>query len=175
MTQAHPDTGCNQYNYTVWSDKSECELYLSTGGVTEIFYVKLLPCPLGFSLQSHLQRCHCDTVFDCDAISIISCNLDDETILCPANSWISVADTVNGSHRYMYHVSSQCPFDYCLPHSSYLNLSTPDMQCQFNRSGVLCGHCQQGLSAVLGSSRCKQCSNVYLLVIIPLAIAGIVW
>ena len=48
------------------------------------------------------------------------------------------------------------------------------MQCQFNRSGVLCGHCQQGLSAVLGSSRCKQCSDVYWLIIIHLVIAGIV-
>ena len=48
------------------------------------------------------------------------------------------------------------------------------MQRQFNRSGVLCGHYQQGLSAAFGSSRCKQCSNVYLLIIIPLGIAGIV-
>ena len=48
------------------------------------------------------------------------------------------------------------------------------MQCQFNRSGVLCGHCQQGFSAVFGSPRCKQCSNVYLLITMPLAIAGIV-
>ena len=171
ITQVHTNTGCNQYNYTVWSDKSECELYLSSEGIPEIFYVKLLACPIGFSLQSHLQRCHCDTVLDCNVISVTMCNLADGTILRPANSWIS-ADTVNGSHKY--HVSSHCPFDYCLPHSSYLNLSTPDMQCQFNRSGVLCGHCQQGLSAVFGSSKCKQCSNVYLLIIIPLAIAGIV-
>ena len=170
ITQVHTNTGCNEYNYTVWSDKSECELYLSTEGIAEIFYVKLLPCPVGFSLHSHLQQCHCDEVLDCDVISVTTCNLDDGTILRPANSWIS-ADTVNGSHRY--HISSQCPFDYCLLHSSYLNLSTPDMQCHFNRSGVLCGHCQQDLSAVFGSSRCKQCSNVYLLIIIPLAIAGV--
>jgi len=145
ITQVHINSGCNQYSYTVWSNKSECELYLSSEGIAEIFYVKLLPCPVGFSLQSHLQRCHCDTVLDCDVISVTTCNLTDGTILRPANSWIS-ADTVNGSHRY--HVSSQCPFDYCLPHSSYLNLSTPDMQCQFNRSGVLCGHCQQGESVL---------------------------
>ena len=171
MLQMHTTTGCNQYNYTVWSDKTECELHLSAEGMPEIFYVKLLPCPVGFSLQDHLQRCHCDSVLDCDVISVTTCNLADGTILRPANSWIS-ADTVNGSHRY--HVSSQCPFDYCLPYSSYFNLSTPDVQCQFNRSGVLCGHCQQGLSTVFGSSQCKQCSSIYLLIIIPIAIAGIV-
>ena len=94
-----------------------------------------------------------------------------QTIPRPANSWIS-AHTVNNSHSY--HVSLHCPYDYCLPHSSHLNLSTPDSQCQFNRSGLLCGQCQQGLSAVFGSSQCKQCSNVYLLIIIPIGIAGLV-
>ena len=171
MAQMHTNTGCNQYNYTVWSDKLDCELYLSSEGIAEIFYVKLLPCPVGFSLHYHLQRCHCDTVLNCNFISVTICNLPDGTILRPANSWIS-ADTVNGSHRY--HVSSYCPFDYCLPYSSYLSLFTPDMQCQFNRSGVLCGYCQQGLSAVFGSSQCKKCSNVYLFIIIPIAIAGLV-
>jgi len=159
MSQMHTNTGCNQYNYTVWSDKTECELYLSADGIPEIFFVTLLPCPVGFSLQSQAQGCYCDTVLDCDVISVTACNLADGTILRTANSWIS-ANTVDGSHRY--HVSSQCPFDYCLPYSSYLNLSTPDMQCQFNRFAVACGHCQQGLSAVFGSSQCKKCSNINL-------------
>ena len=48
------------------------------------------------------------------------------------------------------------------------------MQCQFNRSGVLCGHCQEGLSVVFGSSQCKKCSNIFLFIIISIAIAGIV-
>ena len=38
----------------------------------------------------------------------------------------------------------------------------------------MCGQCQQGLSAVFGSSQCKQCSNVYLLIIIPIGIAGFI-
>ena len=73
----------------------------------------------------------------------------------------------------MYTVSSYCPF-VCLPHQSYLNLSNPDSQCQFNRTGLLCGKCQQGLSTVLGSGQCKQCSDIYLLLIVPFAISGIV-
>jgi len=171
ILQSHTNTGCNQYNYTIWSNKTECELYLSAEGIPEIFYVELQPCPVGFSLHYYLQGCYCDSVLNSDVISVTTCNLADETILHPANSWIS-ANTVNGTHRY--HVSSQCPFDYCLPYSSYLNLFTHDSQCQFTRSGVLCGHCQYGLSAVFGSSQCKKCSNIYLLIIIPIAIAGIV-
>ena len=42
ITQVHSNTGCNQYSYTVWSNKSECELYLSSEGIAEIFYVTLL-------------------------------------------------------------------------------------------------------------------------------------
>ena len=104
-------------------------------------------------------------------LSITSCNLHDEIIQRPANSWIS-AETKSNSHTYK--ISPQCPFDYCLLHSSNLNLSNPDSQCQFKRSGVVCGECQQSLSTIFGSSDCKHCSNFYLLLIIPIAIAGVV-
>ena len=171
IVQEHPSSGCNQYNYTVWSDKSECELYLGTEDIPEIFYVDLRVCPVGFSLQHRRKACYCDLKLNTGHISIVSCNLDDATILRPANSWIS-ADTNNNSHTY--NVSSHCPFDYCLPYSSHLNLSNPDSQCQFHRSGVLCGQCQQGLSAVFGSSQCKQCTHHYLLIIIPIAVTGFV-
>ena len=137
---------------------------------TEMYTILLKFCPQGFSL--HLKGyCQCDIILSSHIPSLTHCNIDDQTIPRPANSWIS-AHTVNNSHSY--HVSLHCPFDYCLPHSSHLNLSTPDSQCQFNRSGLLCGQCQQGLSAAFGSSQCKQCSNVYLLIIIPIAIAGLV-
>ena len=47
------------------------------------------------------------------------------------------------------------------------------MQCQYERSGTLCGHCQDGLSTVFGSSHCKQCSSLYLFIVAPIAIAGV--
>ena len=136
----------------------------------DIYTITLLPCPKGFLLHSE-GYCRCDPILSSYIPSLTHCNIDDQTIPRPANSWIS-AHTVNSSHSY--YVSLHCPFDYCLPHSSHLNLSTPDSQCQFHRSGLLCGQCQQGLSAVFGSSQCKHCSNVYLLIIIPIAIAGLV-
>ena len=45
--------------------------------------------------------------------------------------------------------------------------------CAFNHSGVLCGACQPGLSLALGTSQCLQCSNIYLLLLIPFALAGV--
>ena len=66
MLQMHANTGCNQYNYTVWSDKTECELHLSAEGIPEIFYVKLLPCPVGFHYKFKdvtVIRCWIVTLF----------------------------------------------------------------------------------------------------------------
>ena len=76
--------------------------------------------------------------------------------------------------KHSYCVSPSCQIEYCLHHSSNINLSaSPDSQCRFNRTGVLCGQCQHGLSVVFGSAQCKQCSSVYLLITIPIAITGI--
>ena len=129
----------------------------------------LRPCPIGFSLHPQ-GYCQCDPILSSHIPSLTTCDIDHQTIPRPANTWIS-AHTINNSHSY--HVSLHCLFDYCLPHSSQLNLSTPDSQCQFNRSGVLCGQCQHGLSTVFGSSQCKHCFNIYLLIIIPLGISGL--
>ena len=85
-------------------------------------------------------------------LEVFTCNINERTILRPANSWIT-ASTNNYSHNYT--VSQNCPFDYCLPRPSHLHLSYPNSQCQFNRSGLLCGQCQQGLSTVFGSSQCR--------------------
>ena len=176
LSQSHPIShGCNNYSYTIWPSSrytTECKLFIGLSEMPEMFYVQIKPCPVGFTLQSDKKSCYCDPLLiNSEILSITSCNLDDETILRPANSWIS-ADTNKNSHTYK--VSPQCPFDYCLPHSLNLNLTNPDSQCQFKRSGVLCVACQQDLSAVFGSSQCKHCSNFYLFMIIPIAIAGIV-
>ena len=172
------DQTCKSMKFTIMHENGKwCELCFNVfplnsnfGNRLQMFTITLLPCPKGFSLYLE-GYCQCDIVLSLHIPSLTHCNIDDQSIPRPGNSWIS-AHTINNSHSY--HVSLHCPFDYCLPHSSHLNLSTPDSQCQFNRSGLLCGQCQQGLSAVFGSSQCKQCSNVYLLIIIPIGIAGVV-
>ena len=171
VPSCHRHTGCNRYSYTIWPNSesvTECKLFVGLSEMPEMFYVQIKPCPLGFTLNTGIKACYCDSLLNNDILSVSLCNINDTTILRPANSWIS-AKAINASHSY--DISSQCPFDYYLPHSSYLNLSDPDSQCQFNRSGVLCGECKQ---AVFGSSQCKHCSNYYVFIIIPIAIAGIV-
>jgi len=160
---------CNNVVYRI-SHKSgiwcELSMFIETtilGNIfsrwTERYTILLQPCPNGFSLHPQAY-CECDPILSLHIPSLTTCDIDHQTIPRPANTWIS-ALTINNSHSY--YVSLHCPFDYCLPHSSQLNFSTPDSQCQFNRSGMLCGQCQHGLSTVFGSSQCKHCSNINLI------------
>ena len=76
-------------------------------------------------------------------------------------------------------ISPHCPYDYCFPASTqvYVNLTKEggaDSQCAFNHLGLLCGACKPGFSVALSTSRCLQCSNNWLILLIPFCIAGIV-
>ena len=102
---------------------------------------------------------------------MITCNINNQTILRPPNSWMTATTNNN---LYSYQITLHCPFHYCLPYVSHFNFSTPNSQCQFNRSDLLCGQCQQGLSSMFGSPQCQKCSNIYIILIIPIAIAGLI-
>ena len=48
-------------------------------------------------------------------------------------------------------------------------------QCSSNRTGILCGGCKPEHSLALGTSRClPNCSNWYVFLLVPFALAGIV-
>ena len=173
---------CTTVDYNILYDNigKSCELYLQGTAGMQIaavthkfqfwyaFRIKILPCPLGFKYFKITQMCQCDPVLT----MVSSCNIEDQTIIRPANSWI--VGTTSEHDHYTYQVSPQCPFDYCLPHSSHLNLSSPDYQCEFHRTGVLCGRCKEGLSTVFGTSLCMHCTNYYLFLILPITLGGIV-
>ena len=173
LSQTHLSHGCNNYSYTLWPSHkniTECELFVGLKGVPEMFFVGIKHCPKGFTLQQSKKSCDCDPALNNIYFTITSCDLDQQTIVRPANSWI-YCDTFNNSCNYV--ISPHCPLHYCLPYSSNLLLATPDMQCQFKRSGTLCGHCQEGFSVVFGSSQCRRCSSLYLFIVVPIAIAGV--
>ena len=145
VKQSIKHNNCTELKYSIaFPSDNWCELYLrsSSHGIyhTDIYYITQLPCPIGFIKIK--GECQCDSSL---TEYNIQCDVNDQTVLCPGDSWIS-ATTHNNS--YTYHISLYCPFHYCLPHSSHLTLSTPNSQCQFDRSGLLCGQCQQGLSVV---------------------------
>ena len=165
---------CSNISYTLLSHSSKmCELLLRQDidivhGIKvsyDKYHVKLLPCPPGFMFIQ--MRCQCDPVLTLNE-HVKDCDINDQTVLRSPNSWIFYSGSL-----YTYRLSKNCPFQYCYPRSTKLQLNNPDLQCQFSRSGILCGQCQQGLSTIFGSSDCQQCSNAYLFLIIPIAVSGI--
>ena len=168
---------CTMLNFTILQVNSHyewCELLFKTYDSyllksNDAFYVRFYPCPAGFTKID--GKCQCDSILQSSLLAIDDCDINDQTILQPANSWISAA-TNNGTFTYL--VSDNCPFDYCLPHPSHSKLLlTADLQCQFRRHNLLCGQCSNGLSTVFGSSHCQQCSNANMFIIVPIAILGI--
>ena len=160
----------NTVNYTIVSSTPEinkCELFLTAtpflNKIYESFYVQLLPCPIGFTLQNGL--CDCDPIL---SEKVDNCYIDQSGINRPANTWITAHAQANTTKYFI----ADCPMDYCLPYSSNVSLLYPDLQCQFNRTGILCSQCQNHLSMVFGSSRCMECTNVHVILAIIIAIVA---
>ena len=128
--------------------------------------VGLLPCPVG--LQLVRRRCVCHQILLNNNID--TCFLSNGTalILRPVPYWIGLPNDTNSPILIHPH----CPFDYCQSKDINITAESPNTQCQYQRSGVLCGSCREGLSMILGSSECRNCSNVYLISISIFIVCG---
>ena len=151
--------------------------------------VTLKNCPVGFKLErkchrGHFHHCVCkfDDVLLNSGDKSLKSNITKTTITKSSWLWIGYIrdpyENKQNSERYLtFHI---CPLDYCkIAGKNQVNSivleyeSMDDSQCQFNRRGILCGACGQNLSMIMGSSKCWHCSNSYLLLILPFALAGI--
>ena len=165
---------CSKVNYTIAFPVNDwCELFLKSSRTKaynefDVYYIRELPCPLGFVKIDGI--CQCYPSFKQFGFS--DCDINTQAIFRPRRGWILLNAHIQENDSYSCYISRLCPYDYCKPYTFYLNFSTPDSQCQFQRSGFLCGKCQQSFSTILSSHHCQRCSNVYLLLIIPIAIAG---
>ena len=172
---------CTELEYNVFSqdNSAKVELYAEgpckNFGISKLtFSVKFLPCtcPNGLQPSQSPIECKCECDQKLQPYQIMNCSQQAGTIQLETNIWIGIANTTNGTG----YVILDCPFDYCVikPVNISLNSSQErDRQCAFNRSDVLCGKCQEGLSFVLATSKCRKCSNIYILLLIPFALAGI--
>ena len=149
------------------------ELYPSnrSGNTLHLFVnITFESCPIGFEQSNFTGECICDhRIWQYTN----SCNINREAILRNASRtfWIGIMYNNGTPNGFIHH--HFCPLDYCTSERKYINLSNPDEQCKYNRSGLLCGKCKEGLSLLLGSSQCKKCSNNYLALLVPFALAGV--
>ena len=159
---------CTTISYIIKSNSTKwCLLYLRTATKDDTLYmfnVTLLDCPLGLVHVSGL--CVCDPRLE---VKGLKCNIEDGTFNTPPYTWISGVENMS---EIIYSV--ECYMDYCLGVTTIkVHANRPSQLCSNRRNGVICGKCSNGYSAVFGSSKCKKCTNYWLLLIPAYAMAGI--
>ena len=136
---------------------------LSSDGHAKVIEVNIESCPIGYPLVN--DACTCRSELN---TSSITCDINTQIITRDGDMWIGYNN--DSDCLIAYH---PCPFDYCNDGTVHFKITSPDPQCLHNRSGILCGQCSEGLSLMLGSNQCGQCTNYFIALIIPFALAGI--
>ena len=155
-------------NISKYFTRSSFEESIRTYNSTQVIEQKLLDapviisavmlhCPFGFKLTETSLICQCDEflleyVHSCVVSNGIGWMNRNRT------SWVS-RYTGEANETGIVIAYKYCPRDYCKVQDISVDLYLSDSQCAFNRSGILCGGCQPGLSLTLGSSQCLPCSN----------------
>ena len=173
---------CTTLRYTIYSNAHLTSLKLRAENTSRMsgstlamikephVSIQFLSCPPGFVLGNTGERqqgkCDCDPLlFRLE--SNISCNITDQTVYRPSSLWISQFPQANTSDV----IYQLCPFDYCVVEPVNTKINESDQQCNFNRSGILCGACQTTYSLMLGGSRCTICHEWYQLPVLLVAFA----
>jgi predicted outer membrane repeat protein len=123
-------------------------------------------CPFGFNLNKSAGLCTCPPLSLSSRFDVY-CKPRQHQLFRKEITWVGVynVSTIKNTRPLLAHSSGMvaifglCPFDYCKTNETAVTLTTLDGQCNFNRSGILCGGCQGNLSRVFGSFSCKNCSG----------------
>ena len=175
----HTNNTCTKLTYTVFSLSRKVHIKLHPGGSSQcskyggsslhILVTINQTCPPGFNISVSARSCVCEPRL---AQYTNHCNITNGVGQITRESsqqfWVGYD---HSSHELILH--PQCTFDYCVNDAKTFPLNNTDVQCAYNRSGLLCGHCKEGYSLVLGTHQCKKCTNLYLLLIIPFTLMGV--
>ena len=127
----------------------------------DIRYI-LNECPIGFSVNSS---------------GVCACSVSRENVTCDINSlnithngllWIGTYDTstpfnANATNPNACIINEDCLL-YCSPNPVTFQLNDTDTQCMDNRGQRMCGSCRDGYSLLMGSNKCGQCHNDYMII-----------
>ena len=119
-------------------------------------------CPIGFSVNSS---------------GVCDCSVSRENVTCDINSlnithngllWIGTYDTstpfnANATNPNACIINEDCLL-YCSPNLVTFQLNDTDTQCVDNRGQRMCGSCRDGYSLLMGSNKCEQCHNDYMMI-----------
>ena len=119
-------------------------------------------CPIGFSVNSS---------------GVCDCSVSRENVTCDINSlnithngllWIGTYDTstpfnANATNPNACIINEDCLL-YCSPNPVTFQLNDTDTQCVDNRGQRMCGSCRDGYSLLIGSNKCEQCHDDYMII-----------
>ena len=175
---------CTKLNYTVLSlsqyvviglnpEGSPCSVFADTNSDVYVTVYLHQNCPPGFNSSESEKSCVCEPRL---AHYTNSCGITNGVGRITRKSgqqfWIGYNNQSQSDDKLILH--PLCPYSYCVNHEVTLPLNESDMQCAYDRSGLLCGACKEGYSLVLGTSHCRKCPNNYhLALLIPFAVMGV--
>ena len=166
---------CTTLNYTVFSALETVDLYI---------YAEEGPCGPDESMHITIHLQDCPHVFVLNNLHCVcekrlqkftnSCNIDNRTFkrTSDSNFWVGI-EQHNGTYLGLI-LHPHCPLDYCRNDQIDVSIEDLDSQCQFNRTGILCGACRSNFSLALGGSQCLECTNSHLGLLVVFAVAGII-
>jgi predicted outer membrane repeat protein len=175
---------CTNLTFTVFSPNEEEELIMYAEGpckdasLSQLrlpIQISACKCSIGFQ-RKHTTRAACEC--ECDSAllpHITNCDTQSQTVTRERNFWITYTSRANKS-GYMIHPN--CPLDYCYPASANIKINLTiqggaDAQCEYDRSGKLCGTCKPGLSLSLSSPRCLPCSRYWPIVFVVIVLVAL--
>ena len=176
--QRKTNNTCTKFSYTVSSLSGYVGIDLHAKGNPCSNYVgyklRILvnlnqTCPPGFSISDSAKSCVCEPRLaqytqECTITNGVGQITRDSSL----HFWVGYDSQ---SHELILH--PLCPFEYCVFYTVVFPLINTDMQCAYNRSGLLCGQCKKGYSLVLGTSQCWKCTNRHLALLVPFAVMGV--
>eukprot|EP00731_Ephydatia_muelleri_P016849 Em0009g1273a len=127
--------------------------------------VSLGNCGFGFSYNMTSMDCECGNA---SMGSKVTCDPNLKVFNTTDGFWFGPGPNGVGV------VYGRCLLDYCNGNvTGWVLTQAIDAQCANNRTGLLCGGCQEGYSSVFGTNRCMKCTDSTLGLLVFFAAAGI--
>ena len=122
-------------------------------------------CPIGFRLDKSQGSCTCSRSVSRENVT---CDINTLNITHNGLLWIGTYHTstpfnANETNPNACIINEDCLL-YCSPNPVTFHLNDTDTQCVDNRGHRMCGSCTEGYSLLMGSNKCGQCHNNYMMI-----------
>uniref|UniRef100_A0A1X7U012 TRP C-terminal domain-containing protein n=1 Tax=Amphimedon queenslandica TaxID=400682 RepID=A0A1X7U012_AMPQE len=140
-------------------------VYNSPTHYTKSFDYIVNECPIGFSASSSQGSCTCSQSVSRENVTcdINSLNITHNGLLWIGTYHTSTPFNANATNPNACIINEDCLL-YCSPNPVAFKLNDTDTQCVDNRGQRMCGSCTEGYSLLMGSNKCGQCHNKYMII-----------